>query len=69
MYSTCTTNRAENEEVARLLLSQNFRPFPLQSLGIFSKIDPMGLCDGVGVTLFPHQMEGDAFYISAFVRV
>ncbi len=69
VYSTCTTNRAENEEVARLLLSQNFRPFPLQSLGIFSKIDPMGLCDGVGVTLFPHQMEGDAFYISAFVRV
>lgn len=66
VYSTCTTNRAENEEVAKILVSQNFRPFPLQSLTIFSKIDYMGQRDPVGLTLFPHLMNGDGFYIASF---
>lgn len=75
IYSTCTTNRAENEAVVLAFLAQtdgnaeeNFHFMPLQLSQIFSKIEGMGQMDRAGITLFPHLTGGDGFYIAVMER-
>ncbi len=67
VYSTCTTNREENEEVAKRFLSQNISFKPLQLPEIFSKMKGTGR-EGPGVTLLPGVSDGDGFYIAAFCK-
>lgn len=62
LYSTCTLNPAENEEVVARFLAEHrdFAPCRLpQSLG----------SSGHTVTLFPHQGDTDGFFISTMERV
>ena len=62
LYSTCTLNPAENEEVVERFLAEHpdFAPCRLpQSLG----------SSGHMVTLFPHQGDTDGFFISTMERV
>ena len=62
LYSTCTLNPAENEEVVARFLAEypGFAPCRLpQSLG----------SAGHMVTLFPHQGDTDGFFISTMKRV
>ena len=62
LYSTCTLNPAENEEVVARFLAEHpgFAPCRLpQSLGSASHM----------VTLFPHQGDTDGFFISTMKRV
>lgn len=65
IYSTCTTNKKENDEVAQRFLKNNNYYKPLQLSEILSKIEGMG---DFSVTLFPHINDCDGFYIAAFQK-
>lgn len=62
VYSTCTLNPAENEDVVRCFLSQNGESFALVP-------DPrFGLLDGTR-TFFPHRDGCDGFFAAKLRRV
>lgn len=65
IYSTCTTNKAENEEVANKFLFQNNLFKELQLPEKISKIEGNG---NNMITLLPHKNACDGFFIAAFVR-
>lgn len=65
VYSTCTTNKKENEEVANKFLSQNISFKPLQLSVNFGNIEGN---ESHMVTLLPHKNECDGFFIAAFQR-
>ncbi|MGN0621156.1 MAG: 16S rRNA (cytosine(967)-C(5))-methyltransferase RsmB [Porcipelethomonas sp.] len=63
VYSTCTVNPAENENVTNRFLAEhrNFRGVPvLENMG-----EPFG---GYTATLFPRHFGSDGFFISKLVR-
>ncbi len=65
IYSTCTTNKKENDEVVTKFLSNNNSYKPLQLSEKLSKIEGIDNC---WVTLFPHQNNCDGFFISVLQK-
>ena len=65
VYSTCTLNKDENEEVIFRFLSENNSFQPLQLDGIFSKIETS---NDFMATVFPLKESGDGFFIAALLR-
>lgn len=61
IYSTCTLRKAENEDIVRKFLAEN-KGYKLCSTDIFGKED-----DGL-VTLFPHKIGTDGFFIAKIVK-
>lgn len=63
VYSTCTLNPCENEEVCRAFLQENtdFRAVPF-SVGSLSSTDGM-------LTLLPHIHHTDGFFVAKFERM
>ena len=67
LYSTCTLNKHENNEIARRFLSENksFKPLGLiLPEGLSRAIEEEENC----LTLFPNVHGTDGFFVSAFVR-
>lgn len=65
IYSTCTTNKNENEEVVRKFIHKNNSFQPLQLSVILDKIKSD---NDFFVTLMPHIDNCDGFFIAAFER-
>jgi len=65
IYSTCTTNKKENEEVAKEFLLKNNSFKPLQLSKNLSKIDRV---ENNMITLFPHKDNCDGFFIAGFIK-
>lgn len=67
LYSTCTLNKSENNDVSGKFLSENknFKPLKLTLPdGLSRAIDEEENC----LTLFPNVHGTDGFFVSAFVR-
>lgn len=65
VYSTCTLNREENDQVVSAFLKENNSVKPLQLSRIFDKIENV---NAVGTTLFPGEFQGDGFYIAVLEK-
>ena len=63
IYSTCTVNVKENEEVAKRFLSENTSDFEEAPLSVFP--DEKEVCMK---TLFPFEHDTDGFFLAAFRR-
>lgn len=67
LYSTCTLNKAENNDIAEKFLRENksFKPLPLKlPENIKRVIEENDNC----LTLLPSEHNTDGFFVSAFVR-
>lgn len=64
IYSTCTYNRGENEEIAEWLVKQ----FPLQSIPVTHAFPGIVPADSAtyGYHFYPHKIKGEGFFISVF---
>lgn len=66
VYSTCTLNRRENDEVTRRFLQEHpdfsAAPFPKETACF------LGLDGQSSATLMPHRNGGDGFYFALFAR-
>ena len=65
VYSTCTTNQAENEDVVLRFLSENNWAAPLNLSEKFGKID---FIQNFMAVLLPHQTNTDGFFFAAITR-
>lgn len=70
VYSTCTVDTTENEEVIRLFLESNSnyqvdKQFLRETKSILSGAH----ISEYGVQLFPHTMNGDGFFVSRLIKV
>lgn len=65
VYSTCTTNKKENEEVVLDFLKNNNCFEPLQ---FGEKLGKIVDSDGFYVTLLPHKNSSDGFFIATMTR-
>ena len=65
VYSTCTTNREENEKVVERFLQENSWAAPLQFPAGF---DTIGTIGNFMATLLPHQTGGDGFFFASLTR-
>lgn len=65
VYSTCTTNKKENEQVVKKFLEQNISFKPLQ---LSKKLDKIECSDNFYVTLMPHKNNCDGFFIATLQR-
>lgn len=65
VYSTCTTNKAENEDVVLRFLSENNWAAPLNLSEKFGKID---FIQDFMAVLLPHQTNTDGFFFAAMTR-
>lgn len=63
VYSTCTLNPAENQQVCRRFLSE-CREF--KSVPVLPGVD--GVRDGDFLTMLPHLTHGDGFFVAAFEK-
>lgn len=66
IYSTCTVNKKENDEVVNKFLAENILFKPLQ---LSEKLDKMISKENFSITLFPHKHNCDGFFIAAFEKV
>lgn len=66
IYSTCTTNKKENEQVVNTFLEKNICFKPLQLSKILDKIE---VDTTFYTTLMPHKNNCDGFFIAALERV
>ena len=64
VYSTCTLNRSENEDIAARFLDTHRGVFKPASLGVFPE-EP----NATQKTIFPYEFGSDGFFISKFVRI
>lgn len=66
IYSTCTTNKAENEQVATEFLNKNnsFKPLQLSKI-----LDKMDISNDFFITLMPHTHNCDGFFIAGFQKI
>ena len=65
IYSTCTTNREENEKVVERFLSENSWAAPLQFTGGFDTIETIG---NFMATLLPHKTGSDGFFFASMTK-
>lgn len=65
IYSTCTTNREENEKVVARFLAENSWAAPLQFVDKFDTIETIG---NFMATLMPHQTGSDGFFFASLTR-
>ena len=65
IYSTCTTNREENEKVVERFLAENSWAAPLQFVDRFDTIETIG---NFMATLMPHQTGSDGFFFASLTR-
>ncbi|OMD93263.1 16S rRNA (cytosine(967)-C(5))-methyltransferase [Paenibacillus odorifer] len=70
VYSTCTTEQAENSEVVADFLKQNpdFTAVTFAST-LWDRLEGTALAEGEGIQLLPHHYGSDGFYISKLQRV
>ncbi|ETT49431.1 sun protein [Paenibacillus sp. FSL H8-237] len=70
VYSTCTTEQAENSEVVADFLKQNpdFTAVTFAS-PLWDRLEGTALAEGDGIQLLPHHYGSDGFYISKLQRV
>lgn len=70
VYSTCTTEKAENGEVVASFLKSNpeFRPATFES-PVWDRLKGTALAAGEGIQLLPHQFGSDGFYIARLERI
>lgn len=66
-YSTCTLNKAENEEITARFLAEH-PDFDKRILPLVSCFEKAGLAPSHEITLFPHLHGTDGFYIASFTR-
>ena len=63
VYSTCTLNKAENEDVVSAFLKENGNFEPAEfSVGDISSLDGC-------YTFMPHKTESDGFFVAKLRRV
>ncbi len=65
VYSTCTTNKKENIQVAKRFLSENNSWEPLQLPPVFDKIRRT---ESFAATLLPQETGSDGFFLARFIR-
>lgn len=65
IYSTCTWEESENEEIAAWLAEQGFEPVALEMPGEFGLVPT----SGGGFRCYPHKVRGEGFYLLAMRRV
>lgn len=65
VYSTCTLNPAENEEVAAKFLAEHPE---MQSESVLPQVRRLPGQPEIGLTLFPHLHGSDGFFMAAFRR-
>lgn len=65
VYSTCTTNKNENENIVNQFVHKNNLFNPLKLSQVFDKIS---FGDSYYVTLMPHTHNCDGFFIAVFER-
>ncbi|MEK3982257.1 16S rRNA (cytosine(967)-C(5))-methyltransferase RsmB [Paenibacillus sp. FSL K6-3166] len=70
VYSTCTTEQAENSEVVASFLKQNpeFTSITFAS-PLWDRLEGTALAEGEGIQILPHHYGSDGFYISKLQRV
>ena len=68
IYSTCTLNRAENNDIAKKFLAQN-KDFIKQKISLPKEIKRTIKEEDNEITLFPFENNTDGFYISVFKKV
>ena len=61
IYSTCTWEEAENEEVAAWLAGEGFEAIPLT----MDEAWGMEATEGGGFRFYPHRVQGEGFYLLA----
>lgn len=69
VYSTCTTEKAENGDIVTSFLEQNphFTAVTYSS-PIWKRLDNKALALGEGIQILPHHFNSDGFYISVLQR-
>ena len=65
IYSTCTTNKNENEAVVKRFLKENNWASPLQFTPLSDTID---IIENFMATLLPHRTGSDGFFFAALTR-
>ncbi len=69
IYSTCTYNRAENEEIAAYLFeNQDFEPFNLQQIEATWGLEVREQAKAQIYKFFPHQTQSEGFSIFAAIK-
>jgi 16S rRNA (cytosine967-C5)-methyltransferase len=70
VYSTCTTEQAENSRVIEDFLAHNpgFAPVSFKS-AVWERLEGTALAAGEGVQLLPHHFGSDGFYIARLERL
>lgn len=70
VYSTCTTEQAENSEVVAGFLERNpdFAPASFQS-PVWERLKGTALAMGEGIQILPHHYGSDGFYIARLERL
>lgn len=66
IYSTCTLNKKENEEVINKFLLNNNSFKPLQ---LSEKLDKIKSSENFYTTFFPHENNTDGFFIASFEKI
>ena len=70
-YSTCTTARAENEDIASFIVSLGMTPVKLAEklpADMREACERQGGLEGIGLQIFPEPERWDGFYIAEFRR-
>ncbi|MFF2015970.1 16S rRNA (cytosine(967)-C(5))-methyltransferase RsmB [Paenibacillus sp. NPDC058177] len=70
VYSTCTTEKAENGEVVASFLEHNpdFASLTFAS-DVWNRLEGTALAAGEGIQLLPHHYGSDGFYIARLQRI
>ncbi|MCR9014521.1 methyltransferase RsmF C-terminal domain-like protein [Aquiflexum gelatinilyticum] len=72
IYSTCTFNQKENEEMIRFIVSEyEYEPVKITLDGTWGIVESQVDIDGIsffGYRFFPHRLEGEGFFITVFKR-
>ncbi|GAK39802.1 ribosomal RNA small subunit methyltransferase B [Paenibacillus sp. TCA20] len=69
VYSTCTTEHAENGGVVERFLKENDQFAPAGHLSLREELRHSAILDEYGIQILPHQFHSDGFYIARLTRV
>lgn len=70
VYSTCTTEQAENSRIVRDFLEHNpgFAPVSFKT-AVWERLEGTAIAAGDGIQLLPHHFGSDGFYIARLKRL